>query len=449
MPRKYAIETFGCQMNVHDSERVAGALDHAGLVPAASAADADVVVINTCSVRERAEDKLFSRLGELRATGAGKSRVVAVTGCVAQQRGAAIAARAWGVDVVAGTQALARIPELIEKAALSQSREPLVDIDPYENVAFPLGVVRRSDPVKAYVTVIEGCNDYCAFCVVPYTRGHERMRPIADILREIRHAAAAGHREIHLLGQIVNHYEAPDDEGCDFALLLERVSEIEGVARIRFASPHPRHVTPRLIAAIRDLPKVCKHVHLPVQSGSTRVLAAMRRRHTRDQYLDLVARIRGEVPDVALSTDVIVGFPGETEADFHQSLSLVEHVRFDGMFSFKYSPRPGTLARQRMPDDVAEGEKTRRLQALQGLQQGIQLEKHRAQVGLTVRVLVDSTSRKSAQEMSGRTTGNTVVNLAGERTWLGCFADVLVEGAGPNSLRGRAVWVEPAPAHAS
>ena len=436
-------------MNVHDSERVAGALDRAGLIPAANAEDADVVVINTCSVRERAEDKLYSRLGELRATGAANSRVVAVIGCVAQQEGAAIAARAPGVGVVAGTRALERVPELIQRAGLRQSARPLVDLDPYEDVAFPLRIPRRSDPVRAYVTVIEGCNDYCTFCVVPYTRGHERMRPVAEILAEVRQATLDGHREIQLLGQIVNHYQAPDDPGCDFATLLDRVSNVAGVERIRFASPHPRHVTQRLIAAIRDLPKVCKHLHLPVQSGSTRILAAMRRRHTRDQYLDLVARVRDAVPDVALSTDVIVGFPGETEADFEQTLALVGQVRFDGMFSFKYSPRPGTLARKRMPDDVPEAEKGRRLQALQTLQQGIQFEKHRAQVGRTVRVLIDSVSRRRADDMSGRTSGNTVVNVAGQPDWLGRIADVLIEHAGANSLRGRAVWVEPAPARTS
>ena len=215
-------------------------------------------------------------------------------------------------------------------------------------MTFPLGVTRRSDPVKAYVTIIEGCNEFCSFCVVPYTRGHERMRPKADILAEVREAAATGHREVQLLGQIVNHYEAPDDPSCDFSGLLEAIHEVDGIERIRFASPHPRHVSPRFLATMARLPKICRHLHLPVQSGSTRVLEAMRRRYTRESYLELVAQIRESLPDVALSTDMIVGFPGETDADFDDTLSLTAAVRYHSMFSFKYSPRPNTLAEKRL-----------------------------------------------------------------------------------------------------
>jgi tRNA-2-methylthio-N6-dimethylallyladenosine synthase len=275
--------------------------------------------------------------------------------------------------------------------------------------------------------------------VVPYTRGHERMRPVADILDEVREAAASGRKEIHLLGQIVNHYHAPDDPSCDFAALLERVNEVEGVERIRFASPHPRHVTARMIAAVRDVPKVCKHIHLPVQSGSTRILAAMRRRHTREEYLDLVSRIRETVPDVALSTDMIVGFPGETRPDFEQTLSLVETVQYHSMFSFKYSVRPNTLASKRMPDDVPEQEKSRRIVELQEAQKTIQTRLHRAAVGKTVPVLADAVSRKRDWELSGRTPGNTVVNFPGERDWLGHTIDVRITEAWPNSLRGEPV----------
>src|SRR6476646_1398584 len=274
--RKYLIETFGCQMNVHDSERMAGLLEQAGFEATDEAADADVVVINTCSVRERAEEKLYTRLGELRMMGTelGHDPVVAVTGCVAQQEGEAIFKRSAGVaDVVVGTQAIRRLPMLVEAASRPHTdRLSLIDLNPYDDVTFPLGVTRRADPVKAYVTIIEGCNEFCSFCVVPYTRGHERMRPKADILAEVREAAESGRREIQLLGQIVNHYAAPDDASCDFAALLEAVHEVPGVERIRFASPHPRHVPIRLLEAIRDLPKVCKHLHLPVQSGSSRVL---------------------------------------------------------------------------------------------------------------------------------------------------------------------------------
>src|SRR5436190_14444442 len=325
-------------MNVHDSERMAGLLEQAGYEPTDDAADADVVVINTCSVREHAEDKLYTRLGELRVLRAetGHNPIVAVAGCVAQQEGKTILARAPGVtDVVVGTQAIRRLPMLVEQAAASRRALPVVDLNPYEDVTFPLGITRRNDPVRAYVTIIEGCNEFCSFCVVPYTRGHERMRPKADILAEVRDAAATGRREVQLLGQIVNHYAAPDDASCDFSGLLEAVHGVDGIDRIRFASPHPRHVTPRLLATLRQLPKVCRHLHLPVQSGSTRVLTAMRRRYTRERYLDLVAEVREALPAVALSTDMIVGFPGETEADFEETLSLTEAVRYHSMFSFK------------------------------------------------------------------------------------------------------------------
>src|SRR5437667_4918788 len=256
-------------MNVHDSERMAGLLEQAGFEATDEAADADLVVINTCSVRERAEEKLYTRLGELRrlALDHGHDPIVAVAGCVAQQEGGAILERSPGVaDVILGTRAIRRLPMLVEEARVE--RRPVVDIDPYEDVSFPLGVARRFDPVKAYVTIIEGCNEFCSFCVVPYTRGHERMRPKRDIVAEATEAAAGGHKEIQLLGQIVNHYQAPDDEGCDFAALLEAIHEVPGVERIRFASPHPRHVPMRLLEAMRDLPKVCQHLHLPAQSGS-------------------------------------------------------------------------------------------------------------------------------------------------------------------------------------
>lgn len=438
MARTYAVETFGCQMNVHDSERLAGLLQGAGYAPG-PLEDADLVVLNTCSVRERAAEKLFARLDRYRRRSREERPLVAVTGCVAQQEGERIVDRAPVVDVVLGTQALAMLPRAVEEA--ERTHRPQVDTSPYDNVSFPLGVAVRTDPVRAYVTIIEGCNDFCAFCVVPYTRGRERMRPLAEIVAEAASAAADGRREIHLLGQIVNHYRAPDEPHCDFAGLLERVHDIDGVERIRFASPHPRHVTRRLIEAIRDLPKICRHLHLPVQSGSTRLLARMRRRHTRERYLALVDEIRAAVSDIALSTDMIVGFPGETAEDFEQTLSLTEAVRYHSMFSFKYSERPNTLARARMPDDVPEAEKASRLAALQALQQGIQQELHAAAVGRTLTVLADTPSRRRAGEYAGRTSGNTVVNFPADPACIGRLLDVRIERAGPNSL-----WGTPSPA---
>jgi tRNA-2-methylthio-N6-dimethylallyladenosine synthase len=467
MARKYLIETFGCQMNVHDSERMAGLLEQAGYEPAEEDRDADVIVINTCSVREHAEEKLYTRLGELRVLHeeTGRRPVVAVAGCVAQQEGEALLRKSNGrvIDVVVGTQRLKTLPMLVERARRSAFAE--VDINPWDDVTFPLGITRRTDPVKAYVTIIEGCNDHCAFCVVPYTRGHERMRAKADILADVRQAVESGRREIQLLGQIVNHYQAPDDPSCDFAQLLALVDGVAGVERIRFASPHPRHTGRRLIEAVRDLPRVCKHMHLPVQSGSSRILKAMRRRHTREEYLDLVARIRDGIPGVTLSTDMIVGFPGESVEDFEQTLTLTEAARYHSMFSFKYSPRPNTLAAKRLSDDVNEAEKTRRIVALQQLQRGIQLDLHHAAIGTEVDVLVDSISRRSrealasahpsgadraaacGQELSGRTTGNTVVNFAapadtladGRHAWIGRTARIRITRAGPHSLRGELV----------
>ena len=448
MGRKYLVETFGCQMNVHDSERMAGLLDQAGYEPTDDQLDADVIVINTCSVREHAEDKLYTRLGELRVLGdeTGHRPVVAVAGCVAQQEGAALLKRTNGqmIDVVLGTQRVKMLPTLVEQAR--QVPFASVDISPMDDISFPLGIAHRADPVRAYVTIIEGCNDYCAFCVVPYTRGHERMRARADILADVAEAVATGHPEVQLLGQIVNHYQAPDAPSCDFAQLLADVSDIPGVERIRFASPHPRHTGVRLIEAMRSLPNVCRHMHLPVQSGSTRVLEAMRRRHTREHYLDLVAQIREAIPDIALSTDMIVGFPGETAADFDQTLSLVEAVQYHSMFSFKYSARPNTLASKRMPDDVDEAEKTRRIVALQTLQRGIQARLNDRAVGTTVEVLIDAASRRRDGEVSGRTGGNTVVSFpvpepgSDPAMWIGRTVPVVIRRAGPHGL-----WGERAP----
>jgi len=449
MAKKYLIETFGCQMNVHDSERMAGLLDQAGYEPTADDGEADVIVINTCSVREHAEEKLYTRLGEIRVMReeTGRSPLVAVAGCVAQQEGDRLLKNANGhlIDVVMGTQRLKLLPTLLERAAGSAQAE--VDVDPWDDVTFPLGITRRSDRVKAYVTIIEGCNDHCAFCVVPYTRGHERMRAKADILEDVAEAVASGRTEVQLLGQIVNHYQAPDDPRCDFPQLLAAVHDVPGVQRIRFASPHPRHTGPRLIEAIRDLPRVCKHLHLPVQSGSSRVLQAMRRRHTREEYLDLVERVRTAIPGIALSTDMIVGFPGETVEDFEETLSLTSAARYHSMFSFKYSPRPNTLAAKRLVDDVGDAEKTRRIVALQALQRDIQTGLHEAALGSEVEVLVDSVSRRRAGEISGRTAGNTVVNVAlpadtagqGTEAWLGRLVRVSVRRAGPHSLSGDAL----------
>jgi tRNA-2-methylthio-N6-dimethylallyladenosine synthase len=432
---KYLVETYGCQMNYHDGERISGLLEADGYTPAASESEADLIVVNTCSVRELAVHKLRSRLGEIRtaAVEQGRAPMIAITGCVAQQEGDRLFAGGSPVDVVVGTQAVKQLPALLAKSR--EEKKKLADVNPYEDVSFPLGMAKPTDAVRAWVTIIEGCNEFCSFCVVPYTRGHERMRPVADILAEVREAARTGHREVQLLGQIVNHYQAPD-ESCDFGELLERVHAIDGIDRIRFASPHPRHVTPRLVASIRDLPKVAKHLHLPVQSGSNRILAAMRRRYTREIYLDQIEMLRAEIPDIALSTDMIVGFPGETDEDFALTMDLTERARFHVMYSFKYSPRPNTLAIKRMPDDVSEGKKRERIMALQERQAAIQVELYGGMVGRVESVLVDSTSRRRDWQLSGRTSGNLVVNFEGPAELIGTFVPVRIVEAAPYSLRG-------------
>jgi tRNA-2-methylthio-N6-dimethylallyladenosine synthase len=436
---KYFLETFGCQMNFHDGERLSARLEAGGYERTAQEQAADVVVINTCSVRERAEEKLYTRLGEIRAATADRVErpMIAVTGCVAQQEGDRLLARRAVPDVVVGTQALSRLVAGLEEARTT--RHPVVDVQPHDDVSVPLGMVRPSDAVRAWVTIIEGCNEFCAFCVVPYTRGHERMRPVAVILAEVEAAVRFGRHEIQLLGQIVNHYQAPDDPSCDFASLLRRVSAVPGVWRVRFASPHPRHVNQGLIDVLRDVPEVCRHLHMPVQSGSNRILGLMRRRYTREFYLDLVERLRRDVPGIALSTDVIVGFPTEREADFDETLDLVRRARYHSMFSFKYSPRPNTLALKRLPDDVSEADKTRRIMALQALQKDIQGHWFESAVGHVEGVLVDGVSRRRGAELTGRTSGNTVVNFPGPSDWIGRLVGVRITGAAPNSLRGEVV----------
>jgi tRNA-2-methylthio-N6-dimethylallyladenosine synthase len=439
--RKYFLETYGCQMNYHDSERLSGLLEADGLVRTDSDREADVIVINTCSVRERAEEKLYTRLGEIRELTAesGRQPVVAVAGCVAQQEGERLLRRDPSIDVIVGTQALKSLPSMVRTA--EERHRPEVDVSPYEDVSFPLGVARPSDPVRAWVTIIEGCNEFCSFCVVPYTRGHERMRPVSDILAEVRVAADAGRPEVQLLGQIVNHYQAPDDPACDFAELLARVAAVPGISRVRFASPHPRHVSERLIETIRDVPEVCKHLHLPVQSGSNRILKAMRRRYSRESYLELVNRLRERIPGICVSTDMIVGFPGETAEDFELTLDLVEQARYSSMYSFKYSARPNTLALKKLPDDVPEAEKTARIVALQDLQKSVQMRWFETLVGNRVEVLPDAISRRRTSELTGRTTGNSVVNFPGDSSLIGRPVDVVITGYGPNSLKGELAQV--------
>jgi len=431
MPRKsrYFIETFGCQMNVNDSEKVAGLLEADGFESAADRADADLVFINTCAVREKAAEKLYHALGRLKqAKRARPGLVVGVGGCVAQLEGTAVLERAPYVDVLVGTHNLSSVPGLVRRARAGEGRG--IDLDRRaDSFDVPLEAVAHSSAVRAYVTAIEGCNHVCSFCVVPRTRGPEVCRDPDAIVAEVRSLVARGYPEVMLLGQTVNAYRHRD---VDFASLLARVDAVEGLVRLRFTTSHPEHVDVRMARALRDLPRVCPYLHLPVQSGSDRVLAAMRRGYTRAQYRDIVARLRDHVPTLALTTDVIVGYPGETEAEFEETVSLVEETAFAGVFVFMYSPRPGTTA-IRVEDDVPETEKRRRLQVLNVLQQRRQEQQNRARVGGREEVLVDTVGEG---RISGRTRDFRIVHLDGGPDLLGRLIEVEITGSGPNALVG-------------
>jgi tRNA-2-methylthio-N6-dimethylallyladenosine synthase len=426
----FFLETFGCQMNVNDSEKVAGLLYAAGHEKAGKASAADIVFINTCAVRERATEKLYHALGRLRKLKArNPGLVIGVGGCVAQLQGRAVLERAPHVDVLVGTHNFTRVPELIR-----QAREGLgggVDLDRGADAfSVPSRLVAHSNSVRAYVTVMEGCNHVCSFCVVPRTRGPEVNRAPDEIVAKVESLVERGFREIMLLGQTVNAYH---HSGVDFAELLARVHAVPGLERIRFATSHPEHVGPRLADALHDLPRVCPYLHLPVQSGSDHVLGLMRRGYSRQSYLEMTRLLRERVPDLALSTDVIVGHPGESEADFQGTLDLVEAVGFEGVFVFAYSPRPGTSA-YRLEDDIPEAEKQRRLGLLNHRQQQAQARRNRDRVGTQVEVLVDTIG--GGGRLSGRTPHFRIVHFDGPATLLGQLVEVRITGAGANSLLG-------------
>ena len=434
---RYFVETFGCQMNVNDSEKVAGLLQAEGYVAAASAQEADFVFLNTCAVRERASEKLFHSLGRLRARKqADPGFRIGVGGCVTQLHGEAILERAKGVDVIVGTHTLARVPEMLERSRAGAGRQ--VDLDRKTDAfTVPSALVAHSHPVRAYVTVMEGCNHVCSFCVVPRTRGPEINRPVREVVAEVESLVARGYPEVMLLGQTVNAYRHGE---TDFAGLLRQVSAVDGLRRLRFTTSHPSHMTDAVAQAIGALAKVCPYVHLPVQSGSNRILESMRRGYTADGYRDIVARLRFYRPGLAVSTDVIVGYPGETEADFEATVELLAEVGFNGLFVFAYSPRPGTTA-LRLADDVPDAEKLRRLQILNDRQQSLQAVQNARRVGTVEEVLVDTVGEDG--KLAGRTQDFRIVHLEaparvnGPAEWLGQFIDVEITRAGPNSLVGR------------
>ena len=443
--KKLYIKTFGCQMNEYDSDKMADVLAQASLangdtmVKTDRPEDADVILFNTCSVREKAQEKVFSDLGRVKALKLAKpDLVIGVGGCVASQEGAAITKRAPYVDVVFGPQTLHRLPALIE--ARRATGRPQVDISFPEIEKFDHLPPATVEGATAFVSIMEGCSKYCSFCVVPYTRGEEVSRGFEDVLTEIAGLAAQGVREVTLLGQNVNAYVAPmpeatdADDRADFATLLEYVAEIPGIERIRYTTSHPKEFTQRLIDAYARLPKLVSHLHLPVQSGSDRILMAMKRGYTVLEYKSIIRRLRAVRPDLCLSTDIIVGFPGETDADFEATMKLIDDVGFDASYSFVYSPRPGTPAAS-LPDEVDAATKLARLHRVQAAIDTNETRISEAMVDSRQRVLVEGVARKNADELMGRTDNNRVVNFTGQAQ-VGDLIDVDITLANSHSLRG-------------
>ncbi len=440
MPRKVYIRTFGCQMNEYDSAKMADVLAAGeGYTLTDKPEDADVILFNTCSVREKAQEKVFTDLGMVKhLKQANPDLIIGVGGCVASQEGAAIVQRAPYVDLVFGPQTLHRLPGMMDKRR--SSGRPQVDISFPEIEKFDHLPPARVEGATAFVSIMEGCGKYCTFCVVPYTRGEEVSRPLADVLAEVAHLATEGVKEVTLLGQNVNAYrgEMEDAEIADLALLLELVAEVPGIERIRFTTSHPREFTPRLIDAYARIPKLVSYLHLPVQSGSDRILAAMKRGYTALEYKSTIRRIKEARPDISIASDFIVGFPGETESDFDATLKLIEEVGFDASFSFVYSSRPGTPAASLL-DDTPHEVKMRRLYRLQEKINTQAAAISASMVGSVQRVLVEGPSKKDASELMGRTENNRIVNFPAPARLIGQFVDVTITQAMPHSLRGEVV----------
>ena len=441
--KKVFIRTFGCQMNEYDSEKMLSVLAEGDdLVQVSEADEADIILFNTCSVREKAQEKVFSDLGRVRPLKAkNPNLIIGVGGCVASQEGEAIVKRAPFVDVVFGPQTLHRLPQMIDDK--KETGRAQVDISFPEIEKFDHLPPARVEGGSAFVSIMEGCSKYCSFCVVPYTRGEEFSRPLADVLTEVANLAQQGVKEINLLGQNVNAYRGLMDDGgiCDFAMLLRIVHEIPGIERMRFTTSHPREFSERIIECYRDLPKLVSHLHLPIQSGSDRVLSAMKRGYTALEYKSIIRKLRAIRPDLCLSSDFIVGFPGETEAEFEQTLKLVQDIAFDLSFVFIYSPRPGTPAAN-LADDTPHEEKVRRLEALNEVIEAETARINQTMVGTVQRCLVEGVSKKDPDQLQARTANNRVVNFTGQPRLINQLVDIEIKEAFTFSLRGEVVCVE-------
>jgi tRNA-2-methylthio-N6-dimethylallyladenosine synthase len=440
MAQKLYIQTNGCQMNEYDSDKMRDVLQAShGFEMTDIPEQADVLLLNTCSIRERAQDKVYSAVGRWKKIKDKRPEVIiGVGGCVASQEGAAIQKRAPYVDMVFGPQTLHRLPELLNKAR--SGGQHVVDITFPEIEKFDSLPEPRAEGPKAYVSVMEGCSKYCTYCVVPYTRGEEVSRPLNDVIAEITTLAEQGVREIHLLGQNVNAYRGETEDGdiASFALLLHYVAAVEGVDRIRFTTSHPLEFTDDIIEAFAEIPQLVNHLHLPVQSGSNRILAEMKRGHAREDYLEIMRKVKAVRPGISLSSDFIIGFPGETDQDFADTMDLIEQVGYDLSYSFIFSARPGTPAAN-FPDDVSMAVKEQRLQHLKNRLNEMTMAISEAMIGTTQSILVEGISKKNPLHLTGRTENNRVVNFAAHPRLIGQFVDVMITEALPNSLRGRMV----------
>ncbi|MDM8551046.1 tRNA (N6-isopentenyl adenosine(37)-C2)-methylthiotransferase MiaB [Desulfobacterales bacterium HSG2] len=460
MQKKLYIQTIGCQMNVYDSERIAEGLRPLGYRMTSSPEAADLIIVNTCAIREKAEQKVFSFLG--RVSGLKRKKpglIVAVGGCVAQQEGKKILKRAPHVNVVFGTHTIPRLPQMIERIESGGYRvvdiEMSDEIEAHETATIP----QDNGKTASFVTIMQGCDNYCTYCVVPYVRGREMSRTPESIIREIREIVKSGVREVTLLGQNVNSYGKKEGL-CSFPELLARINEIEGLWRVRFTTSHPKDLSEDLIYAFENLDKLCKHIHLPVQSGSNRILKRMNRKYTRELYLERVEKLRAVCPGIAITSDMIVGFPGETRADFEETLELMKIVEYDGLFAFKYSDRPNAPA-GRFPDKIPEEEKKERLRILLDLQEHFTIKKNQAMIGSTERVLVDGFSKKQSSgirnpkseirsqdiQWTGRTSTNKIINFvqgdACNKIFTGEMIHVRIDRAFSHSLRGKPIKIEP------
>jgi tRNA-2-methylthio-N6-dimethylallyladenosine synthase len=436
--KTFYIETFGCQMNVHDSEKVIGTLLNQGYRQVETPEQAGLVLYNTCSIRDKAEQKVFSRLQQFKKEH-GNGKKFAVLGCVAQQEGERIFEKAPHVGLVCGSASYTRFADLLVQLETGSKRVTGLSLETEDTFDTPF--TRRDNPHRAYITIIEGCDKSCAYCVVPFTRGPERSRTSASVMDEARKLADAGYTEIQLLGQNVNSYRDPSSAGWDFATLLDKVGRVPGIRRVRFTTSHPRDFVKPIVDAIENNPVLCNHVHLPVQSGSSKVLAAMQRLYTRDEYMRRIEWMKSARRPIAITTDIIVGFPGESEDDFEATLKLLDHVEYDSLFSFKYSPRPNTPA-LKLDEQVAEDEKGRRLTILQERQRQIQVRRNQESVGSVEECLVEGFNKATGQWI-GRTSTNKVLNfirpIDSAEPLTGRYVSVRVTRAGPNSLAGESV----------